>query len=237
MFRFKQFDVHDAHCAMKVGTDGVLLGAWADVAADSRILDVGTGTGLIALMAAQRSNAHIVAVDIAADAVAEARRNVSIAPWTERIEVVEGDICTLVKEQHQALARPFDHIVSNPPYFTGALLSADAERNLARHAASLSFGSLIAVAGRLLRADGRLSVILPTDEAASFRREAYGQLWLTRLVDIITREGDEPKRTMMEFMLTGEPRMPRCTTLVLHRSDGVYSDDYRNLTQDFYIKF
>lgn len=232
MFRFKQFNVADDRCAMKVGTDGVLLGAWARVEGDGRVLDVGTGTGLIALMVAQRAPmANIVAIDIDRDAVNQARSNADVSPWAERITT----LCADVQSFHTDAL--FDHIVSNPPYFIDALSSPDAARTVARHTASLSFCELINAACRLLRRGGRLSVILPTDGAARFRREAFERLWLVRQMDVITCEGDEPKRTMMEFCLCDQPMMPHCSSLVIHPKCGGYTDEYRLLTDEFYLKF
>ena len=209
---------------MKIGTDGVLLGAWADVASDCRILDMGTGTGLIAIMAAQRNaEARIVAVDIVEDAVVEARRNVANTAWAERIEILHCD----VNEYHAD--EKFDHIVSNPPYFVDSLHSPDAARTTARHTSSLDFEQIISSAERLLEPGGRLSVILPTDVASLFRRVAFERLWLTRQLDIVTKEGEAPRRTMMEFRFTPEPRMPRCDEMLMH------SAQYKTLTQEFYL--
>lgn len=231
MFCFKEFRVDDSLAAMKVGTDGVLLGAWADVGHSRNILDVGTGSGLIALMAAQRSGADIVAMDISADAVRQAEYNVAQSPWRERVEVRLGDIRTITFD------RPFDHIVSNPPYFDEPLLSPDAGRNLARHTSTLSFDELIDAAERLLTADGRLSVVLPADGAARFRRAAFERLWLVRQTDVATKYGEAAKRTLMEFKRSDKPSMPRCTSIAIYSADGLYSEDYRRLTQDFYLKF
>ena len=141
MFHFKKFTIDDAHTAMKIGTDGVLLGAWADVAGDSDILDMGTGSGLIAIMAAQRNpQAHIVAIDIVEDAVAQARRNVAATAWKERIEVVAGDANDFFSEHK------FDHVVSNPPFFTETLQSPSEARRVARHATTLTYHNIVEVA-------------------------------------------------------------------------------------------
>ncbi|MEE1148658.1 MAG: methyltransferase [Alistipes sp.] len=232
MFRFKHFTIEDEHTAMKIGTDGVLLGAWADIASDCRILDMGTGTGLIAIMAAQRNaEARIVAVDIVEDAVAEARRNVANTAWAERIEILHCD----VNEYHAD--EKFDHIVSNPPFFTETLQSPDEARRTARHATTLTYENIVERAEALLRDGGRLSVVLPTECAQLFRRVAFERLWLRRLTDVVTVEGGAPKRTLMEFQRCSEPLMPRCDTLVMQHRDGRYTEQYRTLTQDFYLNF
>lgn len=224
MFRFKQFSVSDELCAMKVGTDGVLIGAWADVEGDSRILDLGTGSGLIALMLAQRnSEAEIVALDIDEQATIQAQRNFELSPWAERLSVVNTNVCDYVPKSR------FTHIVTNPPYFVDSLHSPDAARTAARHTSSLDFEQIVASAERLLEPEGRLSIILPSDVASLFRRVAFERLWLTRQLDIVTKEGEVPRRTMMEFRLTPEPCMPRCDEMLMH------SAQYKILTQEFYL--
>lgn len=209
---------------MKVGTDGVLLGAWADVEGDRRILDLGTGSGLIALMLAQRNaEAEIVALDIDEDATIQAQHNFSLSPWRKRLSVVNSNITDYNSE------RKFTHIVSNPPYFVDSLHSPNAARTAARHSSSLPFSDMVLAAERLLEWGGRLSVILPSDVAALFRREAFERLWLSRQLDIVTKPGDEPRRTMMEFVLCSEPRMPRCDTMLMGSEEAI------KLTQDFYL--
>ena len=230
MFRFKQFTVCDERSAMKIGTDGVLLGAWADIEGDSRILDVGTGTGLIALMLAQRNaSAEIVGVDISHEAIEEARDNFLNSPWGTRLSATLGDVCSFLSDTM------FDHIVSNPPYFIDSLHSPDALRTMARHTSSLKFEDLVASAERLLRPEGRLTVILPTECAMQFRFAAFGRLWLSRQTDVITKEGDTPRRTLMEFCLTDKPHIPVVTTLTMRHTDSSYTEEYRKLTEEFYI--
>lgn len=232
MFRFKHFAIDDSHSAMKIGTDGVLLGAWARVEGCESILDVGTGTGLIALMAAQRNTeSRITAIDIDAAAAREARHNADLSPWGERIATARADVRSYTTEQS------FDHIVSNPPFFVDAPLSPDAARSVARHTTTLSFEELVASAERLLVEGGRLSVVLPADGATRFRRAAFGHLWLSRETDVVTVEGEAPKRTLMEFVRTSQPLMPRCDTLTIQHRGGVYTDEYRRLTEEFYLAF
>ena len=224
MFEFKQFSVDDEQCAMKVGTDGVLLGAWADVAESKHILDIGTGSGLIALMVAQRSvEAKVLGIDIDANAVCQARSNFAKSPWSERLTAEQCDVRELYTEQQ------FDHIVSNPPYFVETTESPYEARATARHATHLKFSDIIAVAERLLAEGGGLSVILPTDVAAMFRREAFERLWLSRQTDVVTKLGETPRRTMMEFRKTLHPQNPRCHRLTMH------STEYRELVKDFYL--
>lgn len=224
MFQFKHFTVHDELCAMKVGTDGVLIGAWADVEDASRILDIGTGSGLIALMLAQRSaKAEILGVDVDADAVRQATLNFNASLWSGRLSAVECDVRGL-----EGSAR-FDHIVTNPPYFVETTESPNASRAVARHASHLHFGDIVAVAERLLVDGGKLSVILPSDVAAQFRREAFEHLWLSRQTDVVTKPGEAPCRTMMEFRKTPHPLNPHCDIL------AIGSSRYREIVKDFYL--
>lgn len=224
MFEFKQFSVDDEQCAMKVGTDGVLLGAWADVAESKHILDIGTGSGLIALMVAQRSvEAKVLGIDIDANAVSQARSNFVKSPWSERLTAEQCDVRELYTEQQ------FDHIVSNPPYFVETTESPNEARATARHAAHLKFGDIVEVAERLLADGGGLSVILPTDVAAMFRREAFERLWLSRQTDVVTKLGEPPRRTMMEFRKTPHPLNPHCDIL------AIGGPEYREIVKDFYL--
>ena len=153
MFTFKHFTIEQELCAMKVGTDGVLLGAWAH--GGQRILDVGTGTGVVALMMAQRyPDARVTAVDIDEGAVRQARLNSGRSPFSERV--------TVLHERVQALGHEgeYDAVVSNPPFFVDALKAPDQQRSMARHADTLTYGELMTAAWRLLSVDGELSVIV-----------------------------------------------------------------------------
>ena len=232
MFRFKHFTICDESTAMKVGTDGVLLGAWADVAEDATILDVGTGSGIIAIMAAQRNaSAHVTALDIDADAVVQAQANIKASAWGNRI------VCKHIDIKEFGSDAKFDHIISNPPYFIENTHSPNPQRHAARSVESLPFRELVSSAERLLNVGGKLSVVLPTESASLFRYEAFERLWLSRLCSVITVEGDAPKRMLMEFVYTDKPLMPRCEELVIQQRYGIYSPKYRELTKDFYLNF
>lgn len=227
-FKFKQFTVFQDRCAMKVGTDGVLLGAWADVAQAQRVLDIGTGTGLVALMCAQRSQARIVGVEIDSDAVVQARENVAASPWADRIEVVEGDVREFAPEVC------FDAIVSNPPYFQEQVFCADKQRNEARHTDGLSFEELIRSVSALLSPAGRFYVVLPANAVADFvQLAAVSHLYLCRHTTIYTKPDGQSKRSLLAF----GREMNACLrdSLVVELSRHVYSPEYIRLTKDFYL--
>ena len=252
-FTFKQFAINQDRCAMKVGTDGVLLGAWARVAHCRRVLDIGTGTGLVALMAAQRSQAHIVAIDLDADAVAQATANVAASPWPARIQVMEVDAREIdhsdVSIQNSESTHPeansefriqnseflFDAILCNPPFFENALKSPDAARTMARHTDTLSFDELARSAARLLSPEGELSVIIPYDRAHDMTVSAACQgLFATRQTIVIPVEGGKPKRMLMAFSREGQPH--RVETLCIHDAQRRPTADYVSLVCDFYLK-
>ena len=217
---------------MKIGTDGVLLGAWVDVADARSILDVGIGTGLVAIMCAQRNaQARVHGIDIVKDAATEAQQNMARTAWCDRLSAEHTDL-----RDYDPDVR-FDHIVSNPPFFLTTLQSPDATRAMARHADTLPYADLVSAAERLLVPGGRLSVVLPTECAATFRRVAFERLWLSRITDVVTREGEAPKRTLMEFRLSAKPLMPCADSLTIQAKDGSYTEEYRRLTEEFYLNF
>lgn len=233
-FTFKQFHIDHSRCAMKVGTDGTLLGAWAALpTGEGSILDIGTGTGLIAIMAAQRSpKALITAIDIDADCALQAQENVAASPWAERISIRE---CAL---QEFSSEEKFDAIISNPPYFIDSLLSPDASRTTARHTASLSFDDLTAGVLRLLSAEGRFSLILPPAEFERFLSAARGRLFVTRLCEVWSTPESGTKRIMAEFSTTPPAELPLTEKIIIEDSGPQgYSAEYKALTRDFYLKF
>lgn len=230
-FQFKQFTVWHDKCAMKVGTDGVLLGAWAPVRDAHRILDVGTGTGLVALMLAQRSlpEAGIVALEIDGPAAAQARENVARSPWKERIEVVQADF----KEYRSS--DKFDVIVSNPPYFVDSLECPDRQRNSARHTDSLTYEDLLAGVSGLLAEEGTFTLVIPADVADKVKAVASAQrLQAVRQLNVITKPGGIPKRTLITFSFSGgECVVEELLTEVARHQ---YSDEYIALTREYYLK-
>ena len=167
-FTFQKFTIHQDRCAMKVGTDGVLLGAWAH--GGKRILDIGTGTGLVAIMMAQRfADAHVTAVEIDHNAALQACNNANCSPFASRIGIVETSIQNFEVYGTQL----FDSIVSNPPFFTDSLKNPASQRATARHADTLPYRDLFTAVKRLLAEDGEFSAIIPSNCLTSFIAEAY----------------------------------------------------------------
>ena len=230
-FQFRQFIVRQDRCAMKVGTDGTLLGAWAETAVpDGRILDIGTGLGLIALMMAQRfSVSQVTAVEIDAIACQQASENVAASPFASRIRCIPTDIADF------ADAAGFDAIVSNPPYFVQSLTCPDGQRTLARHTASLSYDVLMKSAYRLLRDDGLFSVIIPADSYPQIDAAARLQCFFpSRLCAVKTTPAKNPRRYLIEYRKHAVEEVD--TTIgVIEDAPCVRSDWYTRLTKDFYL--
>ena len=249
-FQFRQFIVRQHRCAMKVGTDGTLLGAWARVPIMEetarvsslpsepqkavhcpQVLDIGTGTGLIALMMAQRfPMAAIVGIDIEREAVSQARENVAASPFAERIQIVEGDVITAFADQHSA----FDAIVCNPPYFEHSLQAPDERRTLARHATTLTYEGLLSTARRLLRESGELSVVVPFDCLRRFDEEAsLAGFFKVSQCAVRTTPRKAPRRYLLAYALhSGTLEL---TEGIVEEAPGVRSDWYTELTKDFYL--
>ncbi|MDE7166684.1 MAG: methyltransferase [Bacteroidaceae bacterium] len=229
-FRFRQFEVWHDRCAMKVGTDGVLLGAWAGVEERSRILDIGTGTGLIALMAAQRApEATVWGIEIDDAAAAQAEENARRSPFADRLRMLRGDVRTF------DFRWSFDAILCNPPFFTEDTLPPDAQRTLARNSVSLRFGELISAAVRLLTPDGEFHVILPTSAANDFITQSFmNGLYVRRKCAVRTVARKEPKRQMLSFS-RDRNGFAETEELILQEPDGSRTPAYASLTKDFYL--
>ena len=227
-FRFKQFTVFHDLCAMKVGTDGVLLGAWADCLNAQIILDVGTGSGLIALMLAQRSNSTITAIDIDESAYRQAGINFKESPFHDRLSVYHTSI------QQFSTSTKYDLIVSNPPYFSNSLQSPDASRTHARHNDSLPLDDLIKYSQQLLSPKGKLALILPFDTFEQVNSRALEHsLFLCRKTQVCPTPSQAPKRVLLEYSPAQQPLVE--DEFFIEKSRHVYSEEYRNLTSEFYL--
>lgn len=228
-FHFKQFSVYQDKCAMKVGTDGVLLGAWVDVANDQWILDVGTGTGLIALMIAQRSSAIIDAIDVDEMAFEQSLSNFDQSPWRERLN---SSLISL--SDYSLQGKRYDHIVSNPPYFIDSLQSPNSRRTKARHTDSMPFDDFFRECKVMLHPNGRISIIIPHDIVDTIVRFAhYEELYPYRITRISTTTALPPKRVMIEFRQTKST--PIEESIVVEKERHKYTEEYVNLTKEYYL--
>lgn len=233
MFTFKQFVIRQDQTAMKAGTDGVLLGAWCDVKNATSILDIGTGTGLIALMCAQRAQkAMVTAVEIDKDAYNQAVENVNNSKYKDRVVVVNADF----RDYCNGNVLKFGHIVSNPPFFTETTCSPDRKRQLARQAESLPFDILIKGVVALLENDGFFSLIIPWGATLDFVRLcALQHLHLCRKTAVISREDNAPIRALLTFSKKIRPLLQ--DSLTIRDRDGNFTTPYKHLTADFYLNF
>ncbi|WP_321370709.1 methyltransferase [uncultured Draconibacterium sp.] len=230
-FQFKQFRINQKRSAMKVGIDGILLGAWADIRNCSTILDIGTGTGLIALMLSQRSSAQITAIEIEKNAAQEAAENVVASPWKNRMQILNVSLQDFAAETSQQ----FDLIVSNPPFFQNSLKAGNESRSLARHTDSLPFPVLMKSTAGLLSKKGRCAFVLPIqtcEEIEILARE--NDLFLSRKTLVKPNEQKQANRVLVEIAKKEAAVIPDCLTI--YNSDGTYTDAFKILTNDFYLK-
>lgn len=228
-FQFKQFFIAHDKCAMKVNTDGILLGAIADPTYAKNILDLGTGSGLVAIMLAQRTNAncHITALELEPSAYQQAVENAQNSAWAERICVQQGDV---LKAEFKT---QFDLIVSNPPYFVDSLTSPSDERTLAR-SATQSHLAWLTQAKKWLAPQGKITFILPTIEAEKLIAESETSgLFCSEIYQIITKIGQTPKRIIATF--TQEPKIKIEKQLVIYNEHNQYTEEFIALTKDFYL--
>ena len=234
-FQFQQFRIEQADCAMKVSTDACLLGAATDLTHATRLLDIGTGTGLLALMAAQRhATVRIEAVEIDEAAAAQAAANAAASPWANRIKVRAMSLAGFAATQ----PAPFSHIICNPPFFRQSLRSPDAARTTARHEAAdtLSFEAVAAFAAEFLVPAGRLTVLLPPPEMRAFEQvaSAAGLHPATRLV-LRHRPGSKPLRHITGFRRTLATGQESELIIRTAENDAEYSADFQALLAGFYL--
>jgi tRNA1Val (adenine37-N6)-methyltransferase len=229
-FRFKQFTIQQGKSTHKVGTDGVLLGAWASVENVNRVLDIGTGTGLISLMIAQRTSDNVLidAVELLEEDAMQAKINFDNSPWRARVSTHTGAV------QNFRAPYKYDLIISNPPFFMNSWTPPDEKRSQARHTSTLNFKELIDVILRSLSDQGRFSIILPNSEGKEFTKlAAINSLYCQRLCEFRTRTNKPIERWMMEFAF--QPKTLFREELLLYAEGNNWSEQYRNLTRDFYL--
>ncbi|CNL03110.1 putative S-adenosyl-L-methionine-dependent methyltransferase [Yersinia frederiksenii] len=233
-FTFKQFFVAHDRCAMKVGTDGVLLGTWAPVEKARKVLDIGCGSGLIALMIAQRSapEVEIDGVELEPEAAQQASSNAAQSPWAERVHIYAQDVHQFAESHpHQ-----YDLIVSNPPYFAPAVACRDEARDTARYTGSLTHDALLNCAEKLITKEGVFCVVLPHDLGEELARLAVQQDWFVHCqVDIRDRPGKPLHRMLLT--LSRQPAETQYQHLDLRQSEGVYSPEFCALISEFYLNY
>jgi len=234
IFQFKQFLIKQDRTVFKVGTDGVLLGAWVDIARVKKILDIGTGTGLIALMLAQRSEAEIHAVEIDKASVLRAGENISKSPWRNRIKLFHASFQDFVSD----IPDKYDLVVTNPPYFTDSYQSPDPAKSISRHHMSLSLHELLKGVGEILDKSGKFALILPVSEGEKLLRMVndYG-LYLKRKTDVLPVAGKEVIRYLMEFSKVKDVEVQRSKLTIQDRVSREFTNEYKEITKEFYLNF
>lgn len=227
-FTFKQFHIEIGDCGMPVSTDGVLLGSWANIINSLSIIDIGSGTGLLSLMCAQReAQSHIDAIELMPAAAKITQTNIDRSPWHERIQLFHQDILSYLPE------KKYDAIICNPPYFNNGEQSQKGDRSFARHTDSLSFSDLLSQSKKLLAPKGRASFILPLFEGTKFIEIAKNDgFHLTKLTKVKTTEKKEVSRLLIELSLF--PYDFQENTLIIHNKNS-YSNAFIELTRYFYL--
>ena len=216
---------------MKVCTDACILGAWFSrrMAAGARVLDIGSGTGLLMLMLAQRHEGAIQGIELDADACGQLRENIAQSPWASRLKVFEGDVRNIV------FPDKFDLIISNPPFFEDDLAAGSTAKNLARHSKALNLSELIDVLDANLARAGGFAVLLPARRTEYFETLAAGRgFHLATRLTISQRPGDEPFRMILQFSRK-EEGPASSSGLVIRNDDGSYTMEFVNLMKDYYL--
>lgn len=234
IFRFKQFAVDQRDCPMKINTDGVLLGAMAGLDEPTRILDIGTGTGVIALMLAQRFPlAEIIGIEIDEAATKTAKQNAENAPFAGRVSMIHTGFQTFDTDQK------FDLIVSNPPFYTKSLHNPDKRRTIAKHANDTFFDQFFTFCAQHLSSDGRLNIIVPSETARELETIARQRhLYLAHRCLIASFPGNTPIRVVLRFQWNKPTIEPQETELfVIYKSKGIHSDEYKRLLSPFFLAF
>lgn len=231
-FKFKKFILYHQKSTLKVGTDAILLGAWACTENAEKILDIGCGCGIITLMLAQRSNATIDALEIDFNSTEEAKRNAEISEWKNRINIQNISFQDFIKDKKEV----YDLIVSNPPYFSNSLKSNDLNKNLAKHNDSLSYKELASGISKLLKTNGKATIILSKSESKTFKNIALENgLYCNKEMEVFPKTGLKSNRLLMQFEKQKlEPEIKKISIL---DSNNKHTTEFINLCKDFYLNF
>ncbi|GAB4158693.1 MAG: methyltransferase [Winogradskyella sp.] len=232
-FKFKAFTVNQDRCAMKIGTDGVLLGAWTSIKHDPfNVLDIGAGTGLLSLMIAQRSGAkQIEAIEIDDDAFEQCSENFENSLWNDRLFCYHASLLEYVEEVKDT----FDLIICNPPFYSEDYKTENKSRDLARFNDAMPFKHIIYAVAHLLSENGLFSIIIPKKEEISFIKLASSiGLYPQRILNVKGNLDSKTKRSLIEF--TYHETAVKTSELIIETSRHIYTQDYIDLTKDFYLK-
>lgn len=230
-FRFKQFEIEDTRSTLRVGTDSMILGSWSEPGQSEKILDIGAGSGVLALMMAQKSNARIDAVELDQPSCLEAEKNFLKSQWSDRLCVINDSLQSFATISSSR----YDYIITNPPFFSNQLKSPNTQKNKTRHDQELTLVDLVFYIQSLLTCDGRFALILPPDRAKDFVPLAISyNLFLRRQLTICTKPGRQPKRMLLEFGRT-IPGEPLYAELFILDASGKFSAEYLMLTNDFHF--
>lgn len=231
-FNFKKFSIRQEGAAMKVGTDSIIIGSWVNINDAGKILDIGTGTGILALMMAQRSEAEITAVESNRNAFLEAVNNVKSSLWSNRIRLVESSFQDFAKV-YGNVKPGYDLVISNPPYFNKSIQAKTLDRTIARHTITLTSNELLEGVAKVLKPNGRFCLILPEIEGKQFIEDAEkGRLHCIRILHLRTTQNQSVKRLVMEF--SPEKQRLEKQDLTIWNKDQDYTVEYKNLTKEFY---
>jgi Predicted O-methyltransferase len=230
-FQFKQFRIQQHACAMKVSTDACIQGAWTPIAGHvKRILDIGTGTGLLSLMLAQRSTSDVMidAVELDEAAAAQAAVNAGSSHWSSRITVAQGDVTTLPLQQQ------YDMIICNPPFFNNSLQGEDAQRNMARHTNTLGYAELLQSLDRALKAEGYASILLPVAEYEVWKQLLTAKGWyITKELWVQPNEAKPANRVVS--VCSRQQREVVKEQLCIYNADRTYTSEFAALLADYYL--
>ena len=240
-FRFQRFSIADDRCAMKIGTDGVLLGAWADITDAKSVLDIGTGCGIVALMLAQRTEScetDITGIEIDEAAAQQARDNFGNSPWKDRLKVAHASLQTFASVRNERSTK-YDLCVCNPPYFEQSMLAESRTKSLARHAVELTRNELFETTARLLNSEGRFCLILPFDQLQQTTDVAVKHGFvLRRQTSVRPNPESSFKRVLLEYglsMKTGQTT--EATELIIETKRHEFTEAYAALTREFHLRY
>lgn len=230
-FFFKKFGLFHHRSTMKIGTDAILLARWTEVTENDYVLDIGTGCGLIPLMLAQKGIKSADAVEIDRDSYEEAAQNFSNSAWKKRIFAINDDI----KHYSEVCTKKYDLVVSNPPFFFGDNIPEKTKKGLARHTNTLSYRDLLNSVKKLMKQDGRFSLVLPARESTTFLQEAENQgFFLEKEIKIVPIEGKEPNRINMQLIVNQVDKV-NSETFVLRNPDHSFTKEYKDFLKDYYL--